>query len=238
VYHKKDFSNWIVFEDDDYFVINKPPYISTLADRSGAISVLELAKEHLKDCQVCHRLDKETSGALVIAKKADAYKHANTQFAERTIEKIYHAVADDLHNFKNEEIDLPLHTGSSGMVRVNNKTGKPSITVVSSLKHFKYHTLFECRPVTGRTHQIRVHLAAIGAPLVADIVYGGKDLFLSQIKKKYRPKLEMEERPIMARVALHAYLIKFKDLKGNWHQVACPYPKDFRTVINQLEKNS
>ena len=238
MYHKKDFRNWLVFEDDDYLVINKPPYVSTLADRTGAISVLDLANEYNKGCQVCHRLDKETSGALIIAKKPEAYKNANSQFADRAIEKTYHAVADDLHNFKNEEIDLPLYIGSSGMVRVNYNTGKPSTTVVTSIKQYKYHTLFECKPITGRMHQIRVHLAAIGAPLVADLVYGGKDLYLSHIKKKYKPKLEIEERPIMARVALHAYSILFKDLGGNEQHITCPYPKDFRTVITQLEKNS
>ncbi len=235
--HNKDFKSWIVFEDDDYLIINKPPFVSTLADRSGAPSVLELANAYFEGCQVCHRLDKETSGVLLISKHAEAYKHANSQFAERNVEKIYHAVADGIHNHKNELIDLPLFISSSGMARVNYKTGKQSSTIVTSLELYKFHTLFECKPVTGRMHQIRVHLAAIGAPLVADKIYGGKDLFLSAIKKKYRPKLENEERPIMARVALHAFSLEFQELNGNFRHIDCPYPKDFRTVVNQLEKN-
>ena len=234
----KNFKDWIVFEDDDYLVINKPPYVSTLEDRTGAASVLDLAKAYNEGCQVCHRLDKETSGALLISKHSAAYKHANAQFAYRTIEKTYHAVADGLHTLSEKVIDLPLHVASSGAVRVNKKTGKISTTVVTSLKHYKYHTLVECKPLTGRMHQIRVHMAAIGAPLVADVVYGGKQLLLSSIKKKYKAKIEQDERPLLARVALHAFALKFKDFKDNIQEIACPYPKDFETVIKQLEKNS
>lgn len=234
---KKNFKDWIVFEDDDYLVINKPPYVSTLEDRTGAASVLQLATEYHNGCQVCHRLDKETSGALLISKLSEAYKHANAQFADRTVGKTYHAVANGLHNLQNKEIDLALHVAASGSVRVS-RTGKPSTTFVTSLERFKQHTLVECKPVTGRMHQIRVHMAAIGAPLVADLAYGGTDLYLSSIKKKYKPKFEIEERPLMARVALHAFSLKFKDLKGTPQYIECPYPKDFLTVLSQLKKNS
>lgn len=233
----KNFTDWIVFENDDYLVINKPPFVSTLEDRTGAASVLQLATEYNNGCQVCHRLDKETSGALLVSKHSEAYKHANAQFADRTIEKTYHAVANGIHNLLDEEIDLPLHVAASGSVRVS-RTGKPSTTFVTSLERFKYHTLVECKPVTGRTHQIRVHMAAIDAPLVADLAYGGTDLFLSFIKKKYKPKFDKEERPLMARVALHAFSLRFKDFKGNTLYIECPYPKDFQTVLRQLKKNN
>jgi 23S rRNA pseudouridine955/2504/2580 synthase len=237
VLQNKNFTDWIVFEDDDYLVINKPPFVSTLEDRTGAASVLQLAIEYYNSCQVCHRLDKETSGALLISKHSEAYKHANMQFADRVVEKTYHAVADGMHNLVNEKIDLPLHVAASGSVRVS-RTGKPSTTIVTNLERFKFHTLVECKPVTGRMHQIRVHMAAIGAPLVADLVYGGSDLYLSFIKKKYKPKFDKVERPIMARVALHAFSLKFEDFQGNTVLIECPYPKDFQTVLTQLKKNS
>ena len=233
---KKDFKDWIVFEDDDYLVINKPAYVSTLEDRTGADSVLQLATGYFEGCQVCHRLDKETSGALLISKNSEAYKHANAQFADRTVGKTYHAVANGVHHLDAEKIDLPLHIGSSGTVRVS-RSGKPSTTMATSLKRYKHHTLVECKPVTGRMHQIRVHMSAIEAPLVADLAYGGTDLYLSAIKKKYKPKFEKEERPLMARVGLHAYSLKFEDLKGKIQHIECPYPKDFQTVLNQLERN-
>ncbi len=218
-------------------VINKPAYVSTLEDRTGAASILQLASNYYSGVQVCHRLDKETSGALLIAKNSEAYKHANTQFADRTIVKTYHAVADGVHHLTAKKIDLALHVAASGSVRVS-RTGKPSTTIATSLEQFKQHTLLECKPVTGRMHQIRVHMAAIGAPLVADLTYGGKDLFLSSIKKKYKPKFEKEERPILARVALHAYSLQFAGLDNNFISIECPYPKDFQTVITQLKKNN
>jgi 23S rRNA pseudouridine955/2504/2580 synthase len=238
VREKHNFKDWIVFESDDYLVINKPPYVSTLEDRTGAASVLDLATQYFPGTQVCHRLDKETSGALLLSKHSEAYKQANEQFAYRTIEKIYHAVADGIHDLKDKKIDLPLHIGGSGAVRINKKVGKPSITNVTTLKKYRLHTLVECKPVTGRLHQIRVHMAAIGAPLVADVHYGGKNLYLSAIKKKYKSKLEKEERPLLARVALHAYALKFKDMGGKVQQIECPYPKDFQVILNQLAKNN
>ena len=81
-------------------------------------------------------------------------------------------------------------------------------------------------------------MAAIGAPLVADLVYGGTDLYLSFIKKKYKPKFDKEERPLMARVALHAFSLRFEGLKGNMTYIECPYPKDFQTVLTQLRNNN
>lgn len=230
----QNFKDWVVFENENYLVINKPPYIATLEDRSSPISVLKLAREYNEQLQVCHRLDKETSGVLLLAKSSDAYKHASKQFADRTIKKIYHAVANSSHDYKNELIDLDLAISSSGIARVK-KGAKPSRTIVSTLEKFKYHTLIECLPETGRLHQIRVHLAALGAPLVADTMYGGDNLYLSKIKKGYRPKME-DERPLMARVTLHAHALIFNDLDGKLIEIQGPYPKDYQTVLNQLRK--
>lgn len=233
---KQNFEEWLVFENESYLAINKPPYIATLEDRSSPVSVLRLAREYNKDLQVCHRLDKETSGVLLMAKSAEAYKHASTQFSDRTIKKVYHAVANGSHDFKDELIDLDLAISSSGIARVK-KGAKPSRTRVTSLEKFRHHTLLECSPETGRMHQIRVHLAALGAPLVADSMYGGDDLFLSKIKRGYRPK-EKEERPLMARVTLHAYALQFNDLNGEQVEISGAYPKDFQTVLTQLRKFS
>lgn len=233
----RNFREWIVFENDNYLVVNKPPYIATLDDRSSPISVLKLAREYNSNIQVCHRLDKETSGVLLLAKTGEAYRHASTQFSERQVKKIYHAVANGVHDFNNRVIDLDLSISSSGIVKVK-KGAKPSKTVVNTLEKFRHHTLAECLPETGRMHQIRVHMAAVGAPLVADTTYGGQDLYLSQIKKNYRPKNEEPERPIMARVALHAFALEFTDLNGETINASGLYPKDFQTVLTQLRKYS
>src|SRR5690606_12226297 len=84
---KVDFNNLILFENEDYLVINKPPYLSSLDDRHEAHNILDLAKAHTPDSQLCHRLDKETSGCLVIAKNPAAYRHLAMQFESRKVEK-------------------------------------------------------------------------------------------------------------------------------------------------------
>ena len=233
----KNFKEWIIFENEDYLAINKPPYVATLEDRASPISVLKLAREYNSELRVCHRLDKETSGILLLAKSQDAYRNAALQFSDRQVNKTYHAVANGIHEFKNKTIELDLSVSSSGVVRVK-KGAKPSTTIVNTIEKYRHHSLLECKPVTGRTHQIRVHLAAVNAALVADAVYGGDDLFLSSLKKNYVSKTETEERPLMPRVALHAYSLSFLDMTGKDIMIECPYPKDIRTIITQLRKFS
>ena len=215
--------------------INKPPYIATLEDRSSPVSVLSMARDYVANAQVCHRLDKETSGVLLLAKNNQAYKNAAGQFSDRTVKKVYHAVVNGVHEFIGEEINLDLFISPSGNVRVK-KGAKPSTTTVSTIEKFKYHTLVACIPLTGRMHQIRVHLAAVGAPLVADTIYGGSELYLSRLKRNYRPKSGIEERPLMPRVALHAYALSFEDIDGKKITIECPYPKDIQSIIVQLKR--
>jgi 23S rRNA pseudouridine955/2504/2580 synthase len=233
----RNFKDWIVFENENYLVINKPPYLATLEDRSSPLSILKLAREYFSSVQVCHRLDKETSGVLLLAKSPAAYKNASSQFSDRQVKKTYHAVTNGIHDLSNEVIDFDLSISASGLVKVK-KGAKPSITIVTTLEKYRHHTLVECLPETGRMHQIRVHLAAVGAPLIADATYGGKDLLLSHIKKGYRPKPDEVERPLMARVALHAQALEFRDLNNEIIKISGSYPKDFQTVITQLRKFS
>ena len=98
----------ILYEDENYFLVNKPPFLSTLEDRHEPINLLRLAREYVPDAQVCHRIDKDTSGVLAIAKNPDAYRHMSLQFEKRTISKIYHAVVDGIQNFQDTLVDEPL----------------------------------------------------------------------------------------------------------------------------------
>ncbi len=228
----------ILFEDDDFILINKPPYVSTLEDRHEKVNLLGLARDYISTAQVCHRLDKDTSGVLAIAKNPEAYRHMSLQFEKREVTKVYHAVVDGIHNFKDDLVDLPILKQDDGVVKISKREGKSAQTYFTSLKSYKLHTLVECRPVTGRMHQIRIHLSTLKASITGDELYGGKPFFLSSVKRGFNLKKETEEQPIMRRMALHAYALTFADLKGDKKTVDAPYPKDIQALIKQLENNS
>lgn len=235
--HKFKFRDIILFEDEDYILVNKPPFVSTLADRTGAQDLLALARGYVPAAQVCHRLDKETSGVLAIAKHAEAYRHLNMQFEHRQVGKVYHAVVDGIHNFHDELVDAPILKLDDGVVKINRSQGKPAQTWLTALRSFRYHSLIECRPVTGRMHQIRVHLASLRAPITGDETYGGKAFLLSAVKRVYKLKKGTEEEPFMKRMALHAFSLQFDDLSGHRQIIEAPYPKDLQALIRQLELN-
>lgn len=230
------FEDIILFENDNYVVVNKPPFISTLEDRNEPVNLLQLARHLYPDAQVCHRLDKETSGALAIALHPEAYRHLSLQFEHREVTKVYHAVADGLHAFSDFLVDAPILKQDDGMVKISQR-GKPAQTWFNSLQSFRMHTLVECKPVTGRMHQIRIHLAMSGAPIMGDALYGGKTFYLSQIKRNFNLKKGTDEEPFMKRMALHASSLAFLDLDGERVTVEAPYQKDMMALIRQLGNN-
>lgn len=233
---KLDIKDLILFEDQNYFLVNKPPFLSTLADRNSPVNLLALAREYESDAQVCHRLDKDTSGILAIAKNPDAYRHMSLQFEKRTVNKIYHAIVDGIHNFQDTLVDQPILKLDDGVVRLS-RDGKEAQTYFTSLQTFRMHTLVECRPVTGRMHQIRIHLTTLKAPITGDETYGGKPFFLSTVKRKFNLKKDTEEQPLVKRMALHAFALVFKDLAEVEHRIEAPYPKDFHALMRQMGYN-
>jgi 23S rRNA pseudouridine955/2504/2580 synthase len=236
-----EFKDLILFENEDYIVINKPPHVASINERTAdkSVSILRMAKEYSFDAQVAHRLDKETSGALAIAKNPEAYRHLAMQFEHREVTKRYHAVANGVHDFDSISVFLPIAPLKDGTaVKIDREKGKAAETIFFTLKAFRKHTLVECIPITGRMHQIRVHLQCLKAPIVCDPTYGGKDVYLSELKKNFNLKQDTEEQPIMHRVALHAYSLSFKLMNGDPITVEAPYPKDFGVLVKLLDKNS
>lgn len=229
------FNELIISENENYTLINKPPYIASLDDRADQKNLLGLAKAVNADYQICHRLDKETSGVVVFAKNPEAYRNFAMQLEAREVKKVYHAVIHGLHQFADFEADEPLHTTSTKS-RVDFRAGKPAFTLISTLELFKKHSLVKCFPVTGRMHQIRAHLAHHEAPLVNDPAYGGQPAFLSELKKNYNQKKWEEENPMIHRVALHSYQVAFRDLDDQVVEAEAPYPKDFSVLLKLLRK--
>ena len=218
-------------------MINKPPFISSLDEREGGeLSMLRLAKQYWADAQVCHRLDKETSGCLIIAKNPATYRMVSMQFERRKVKKVYHAVVNGTHQFDNLTVNLPILNLGNKNVAISRQEGKAAETIFNSLKYYKNYTLVECQPVTGRMHQIRIHLASQRAAIAGDDMYGGQHVLLSNIKRGYRLGKDQQELPIMKRFALHAREVTFKINEEDEISVSAPYPKDFATLLKLLDK--
>ena len=233
---KIDFKSLILFEDDNFLVANKPPFIASLDDRNSDVNLQMLAKRYNESLSACHRLDKETSGCLLFSKNADAYRHASIQFEKRTVDKVYHAFVQGIHEFKDLQVDLPILSLNKGSV-VIDFNGKPAKTVFNTIEVYKKHSLIECRPETGRMHQIRIHLSKKEAPIINDPMYGGVPLFLSELKKKFNLGKWEEEQPLIKRFALHAAALSFNNMADERVLVEADYPKDLKVLHKQLSAN-
>ena len=231
------FEELIIHEDDDLIVINKPPFVASLDSREGEeINILRLAKRYYPDAQVCHRLDKDTSGVLLIAKNPETYRLVSIEFEKRRVKKIYHAIIEGTHTFQDLMVDLPILNQGHKNVSIDRANGKRAETIFNSIRYFNHYTLVECKPITGRMHQIRIHLATQRASIVGDAMYRGKPVYLSQIKKRgFTMSKGEEELPIMKRFALHSKSVSFS-IKGKEYAFEADYPKDFATLLKQLEK--
>ncbi len=227
----------ILYEDDDYIVINKPPCVSSLADRTYAgPHILQLARDYYPQAQVGHRLDKETSGAMVLAKNPAAYTALCKQFEAQQVTKVYHAVLEGSHCFQAQQVEVPIAITHKHLAKIDLHNGKQATTIFTTLQNFSGYTLVSCQPITGRMHQIRVHTTTLKAPIVGDTQYGGQVLYLSTLKRHYRLKQHTEERPLTPRLALHAHLLGFVGRKNQKIAIQAPYHKDFSTLVKQLTR--
>lgn len=231
--NKLDFEKLVLFENKDYLLVNKPAFLSTLEDRNERINLLQQVRQLEPAAQVGHRLDKDTTGVLAVARHPEAYRHLSLQFEKRLVKKVYHAVVDGVHHFEAKTVRSPILAKNDGTVKID-RGGKAAETHFRTLQWFTYHTLVQCEPVTGRMHQIRIHLATQKAPICGDEVYGGKPFYLSRIKRKFNLKRDSEEQPFMKRMALHAFSLAFTGLSGEPIEVNAPYPKDFEALLRQL----
>ena len=243
----------VLYEDQDLLAIDKPSRLLTSPDRydptranlmkllhrdieRGAPWTLERGVTYLANA---HRLDFETSGVLLLAKNKPALIAVANQFGAEKPHKTYIALvagSPDREEFQ-VEAKIGMHPGRPGFMRVDPKDGKRSSTRFMVMERFSGYALIKCFPATGRTHQIRVHLRHKRLPLVGDALYGGSELLLSSLKPDYRLSKGKTEKPLMARVALHAEELTLEH--PSTHQqttIASPWPKDLQVAIKYLRR--
>lgn len=230
----------VIFKDDSILAVNKPSGLLSAPDRYDPDALVvsrELEMEHGRLWPV-HRLDLDTSGILLYARNEEAHRVLSMAFEAHEVKKKYHAVVNGRPTWTDTVCELALSPDGDRMHRtIIDGAGKPSVTEFHIIGAHAKMAIVEARPLTGRTHQIRVHLTALGYPVACDPLYGdGKPLLLSKIKRRWKGD-EKSERPMISRTALHAFSIEFAHpLTGVQVRLEAPYPKDFRALVTQLEK--
>lgn len=243
----------ILFEDEALLAIDKPARLLVSPDRydvmrpnimrllhadiaRGAKWATQRGTTYLANA---HRLDFETSGVLLLTKTKPALVSVADQFGSELTRKTYFALVaatPEADTFENASKLAP-HPTRVGLMRVDPKGGKKSFTAFEVVERFKGYTLIRCKPRTGRTHQIRVHLQDLKLPIVADSLYGGGQLLLSSLKSHYRLKRGQTERPLIDRVALHAHeLIVSHPTTGAEVKITSPLPRDLEVALKYLRR--
>lgn len=235
-------SEAIIFEDNNFIAINKAAGLLSIPDRmQSEVSLKDMLLAKYGTIFTVHRLDKDTSGIILFAKNEATHKFLSQAFEDRRVEKYYQGIVHGLPAEKKGTIDVPIseHLLQKGLM-VIHRNGKPSVTDYEVIEAYKSFSLLQFQLHTGRTHQIRVHCKNMGHPLACDELYGdGKPVLLSALKKKYKlGKHDEEERPMLNRLALHSYCLKFTDAEGKAFNLIAELPKDMRALLQQLKKNS
>jgi 23S rRNA pseudouridine955/2504/2580 synthase/23S rRNA pseudouridine1911/1915/1917 synthase len=245
----------IIRETSDWVAVLKPAGLATIPGRGETDSVLERLGRQLgipssgtadPRVRVVHRLDKDTSGVLLFAKNVATQRHLSHQFQNNTIDKEYLALVAGRPQTTDGDVDAPLgrHPTDPLRMTVTKHGGRPARTAWRVEESFRGLALMRCFPKTGKTHQIRVHLKHIGLPLAVDPLYnrprggGAKSsgLMLSTLKRDYRRNRGGEERPLIARLTLHAHRLAFTDVAGERVTLEAELPKDLRATLNQLRR--
>ena len=224
----------IIFENDDLAVINKPAGMVVHPAAGHATGTLvQAALMAIPDLQgingeerpgIVHRLDKETSGLIVLAKNDQAHRWLQDQFRLRKVKKVYYALVDGKPPTPTGRIEAEIARDPSHrkqMAVVSDGRGRPAVTEYLTLEQFEHFTLIEAHPLTGRTHQIRLHLAFLGCPIVGDTIYGRK-----------KSSIELN------RHFLHAARISF-NFPGEKtpHSFEAPLPEELESILSELRRS-
>ena len=212
----------LIYEDTHLIVVDKPAGLSVLPDgwEKDSEYLVKMLEERYGRIFIVHRLDKITSGVMVFARDAETHRALNIQFENHDAQKTYHAILEGNPKWEEKIAKHPLRTnvGHKHRTMVDDKNGKPSETRFRVIKRYPESALVEAKPMTGRTHQIRVHAYALGHPLVEDVLYGARD--------RYGLPSPM----------LHAQSLSFIHPATNERvKFSAPHPADFEETLKILE---
>ncbi len=220
----------IIYEDDVLLVLNKPSGLAVHGGsglKFGAIEALRVLRPQARFLELVHRIDRDTSGILLIAKKRSALRHLQAQFREKTVQKYYFALVMGKWKRSLRKVNAPLLKNEvNSIVRVNSQ-GKPSETRFKVLEEFEQATLIQASPITGRTHQIRVHTQYQGHPIAWDSRYGDA-------------RFDAYTKPFgLGRLFLHAAHIRFKHpTSDEWLEIEAPLDANLQQVLQGLRTHS
>ena len=241
----------VLCEDEDHLCINKPAGYPVLPGRSGGDAELHrsLVAWLNRDApaggpyvrpHLVHRLDRETSGVLLVAKTARAGRALGEQFESRRVSKLYLGLAEGVFPRAEAELDIPLarKPGSLFKMAPDVRRGKPAHTRVEVAERFGHFSLLRLRPLTGRQHQIRVHLAAAGYPLAADALYGRRaELTGADLNRILGRKAVRADRLLLSRCPLHAASLSYcHPATGEAMSVEAPLPADLCDFLSVLRE--
>ena len=171
----------ILHENNQFLIVDKLAGLSVLPDgwEKDSEYLVKILEEIYGKIYIVHRLDKITSGVMIFARDAETHRALNTQFENHEAQKTYHAIIEGNPKWEEKVVKYPLraNVGHKHRTIVDDKNGKPSETRFLVIKQYPEAALVEAKPLTGRTHQIRVHLYALGHPLVEDVLYGARDQY-------------------------------------------------------------
>ena len=243
----------VLYEDAQLLALDKPARLLTSPDRydperPNLMRLLHegiargkpwAARRGLTYLANAHRLDFDTSGVLLLAKDKPTLVHLANQFGSTRTVKRYVALVHGSPTAESFRVDAKLapHPARPEYIRVDPKRGRKAITLFRVRERFAGYALLECQPLTGRTHQIRVHLRSQWLPLVGDALYGGSPLWLSRLKPGYRFKKDRQEIPLMGRAALHAERLEVvHPVTGAPLVIEAPWPKDLLVALKYLRR--
>jgi RluA family pseudouridine synthase len=233
----------VIYQDQALLVVNKPAGLATLPDgyNPSLPHIKSVLEQQFGPLWIVHRLDKETSGVLLLARSAQAHRSLNMQFEKHLVSKVYHALVVGNPKWQEKTVRLPLRPNGDRQHRtvIDPQAGKPAITHLKVLESLGHYCLVEAIPETGRTHQIRAHLSALGLSILGDKLYVGR---INLQEAEEEPRFQAQNIPLIRlkeSMGLHAWSLEFNHpSSGERMKFTAPYPAELLAVFKQLRSPS